>query len=172
MKRGENDMWVYDTMTGIYNRAGFYHHAERMFKNAKEQKEQIFIVFVDVDGLKTVNDSLGHEAGDNLIKEMAEVVKAVVNADRIGMRYGGDEFVVFGRCKAGESENSVIGELRANMQKRNEESAYPFKLSASIGMSIYEAEGVDKLEKLVELADQKMYEEKRQKREMRNKVNG
>jgi len=167
-----NDMWVYDTMTGIYNRAGFYHHAKKMFQKAQEQEDRIFIVFVDVDGLKPVNDNLGHEAGDNLIREMAEAVKMSMNGDRIGMRYGGDEFVLFGRCKAGESEESIIGELRGNMFFRNQESDYPFKLSASLGISIYEAKEVDKLEKLVELADQKMYEEKRKKREMRQKKNG
>ncbi len=167
-----NDMWVYDTMTGIYNRAGFYHHADSMFRKAQEQDEKIFIVFVDVDGLKPINDTLGHEAGDNLIREMAEAVKMTMQDDRIGMRYGGDEFVLFGKCKPGESEESIIGELRANMLARNQESTYPFKLSASLGISIYEAKEVDKLEKLVELADQKMYEEKRKKREMRKKKNG
>ena len=143
-----------------------------MFRRAQEQEEKIFIVFVDVDGLKPINDNLGHEAGDNLIREMAEAVKMTMNDDRIGMRYGGDEFVMFGRCKAGESEESIIGELRANMHIRNEESCYPFKLSASLGVTIYEAKEVEKQEKLVELADQKMYEEKRKKRETRNKKNG
>lgn len=159
-----NDMWVYDTMTGIYNRAGFYYHAEKMVQKLKEQDAKMFIVFADLDGLKTVNDNLGHEAGDNLIREMAETVKMSVTTERIGMRYGGDEFVLFGRCKPGESEESIIGELRANMHIRNEESCYPFRLSASLGISIYEAKEVDKLEKLIELADQKMYEEKRSKR--------
>ena len=95
-----------------------------------------------------------------------------MNDERIGMRYGGDEFVLFGRCKAGETEESILGELRANMLTRNQESNYPFKLSASLGITIYEAKEVDKLENLVELADQKMYEEKRKKREMRNRENG
>ena len=60
--------------------------------------------FADLDGLKAVNDNLGHEAGDNLIREMAETVKMSITTERIGMRYGGDEFVLFGRCKPGESE--------------------------------------------------------------------
>jgi len=159
-----NDMWVYDTMTGIYNRAGFYHHARGRFLEYKEKCERIFIIFVDVDGLKPINDTLGHDAGDNLIREMAEAVKMTVNENRIGMRYGGDEFVMFGKCLEGETEESILTELRANMLARNENSNYPFSLSASLGISIYEAKEVDKLEKLVELADQKMYEEKRRKR--------
>ncbi len=159
-----NDMWIYDTMTGIYNRAGFYYHAESVFEKWKEQNERIFIVFVDVDGLKPVNDNLGHEAGDNLIREMAEAVKMTVNEERLAMRYGGDEFVMFGRCRDGESEESILAELRANMDFRNQNSQHPFKLSASLGISIYEAGEVGKLAKMIELADQKMYEEKRRKR--------
>lgn len=159
-----NDMWVYDTMTGIYNRAGFYYHAEKMFQSLKEEAAKIFIVFVDVDGLKPINDNLGHEAGDNLIREMAEAVKLTVNENRIGMRYGGDEFVMFGKCLEGETEDSILTELRANMEKRNATDNYPFKLRASLGITIYEAKDVDKLEKMVELADQRMYEEKRRKR--------
>lgn len=160
-----NDMWVYDTMTGIYNRAGFYHHAEKMFLALKELNEKIFIIFVDVDGLKSVNDNLGHEAGDNLIREMAEAVKLTLTEERLAMRYGGDEFVVFGRCGEHETEESILAELRANMNLRNQNNTYPFKLSASLGISIYEAKKVEKLAKMVELADQKMYEEKRRKRE-------
>ncbi|MBR5127665.1 MAG: GGDEF domain-containing protein [Roseburia sp.] len=159
-----NDMWIYDTMTGIYNRAGFYYHAKSVFEKWKEQNERIFIVFVDVDGLKPVNDNLGHEAGDNLIREMAEAVKMTMNENRLAMRYGGDEFVLFGRCAEGETEESILAELRANMELRNQNSQHPFKLSASLGISIYEADKVSKLAKMVEMADQKMYEEKRRKR--------
>ena len=159
-----NDMWIYDTMTGIYNRAGFYYYAEQMFQEMQEYGEQIFLIFVDVDGLKEVNDTLGHEAGDNLIREMAEAIKLTETRDRIGMRYGGDEFVLFGKCQIWETEESLLEELRSNMELRNRRSRYPFKLRASIGISIYEAKEVDKLEKMVELADKKMYEEKRQKK--------
>lgn len=159
-----NDMWIYDTMTGIYNRAGFYYYAEQMFLEMQKMNEKIFLIFVDVDGLKQINDTLGHEAGDNLIREMAEAVKLTETRDRLGMRYGGDEFVLFGRCRQGETEESLLAELRKNMEYRNQISRYPFKLRASIGISIYDAKEVDKLEKMVDLADRKMYEEKRQKK--------
>lgn len=159
-----NDMWIYDTMTGIYNRAGFYHHARKMFQDLKERETKIFIVFVDVDGLKPINDNLGHEAGDNLIREMAEAIKLISNEHRLSMRYGGDEFVIFGECREGETEESILSEIRESMEQRNAIGRYPFKLSASLGITVYEAKKAEKLEKLVEMADQKMYEEKRRKR--------
>lgn len=159
-----NDMWIYDTMTGIYNRAGFYYHAEQMFLALKTLNEKVFFAFVDLDGLKQVNDNLGHEAGDNLIREMAEAMKMTVTEDRLAMRYGGDEFVMFGRCKNGETEESILKELHNNMEIRNQNNSYPFQLKASIGISIYEAKNVEKLEKMIELADKKMYEEKRLKK--------
>ena len=135
-----------------------------MFLALKTLNEKVFFAFVDLDGLKQVNDNLGHEAGDNLIREMAEAMKMTVTEDRLAMRYGGDEFVMFGRCRNGETEESILKELHNNMDIRNQNSSYPFQLKASIGISIYESKNVENLEKMIELADKKMYEEKRLKK--------
>lgn len=162
-----NDMWIYDTMTGLYNRAGFYKYAETLYDEIEKAGERVFIIFVDVDGLKMINDTLGHKAGDTLIHQMADSIKGIMNDNRLAMRYGGDEFVVFGRCIDDETEESILCELRTSMAKSNQESEYSFKLSASLGISIYEAGEIERLEKMVELADERMYEEKRKKREQR-----
>lgn len=160
-----NEMWVYDTMTNLYNRAGFYNYAEDKLSLLKEQEEKIFLMFMDMDGLKIVNDTLGHQAGDLLIREMADVIKYFVDDDRIAMRYGGDEFVVFGKCKEKENEKTLVTELQELMDRRNKQSKNSFKISASIGISIYEASEVESLADMIELADERMYEEKRKKRQ-------
>ena len=159
-----NDMLIYDTMTGLYNRAGFYKYAETLYDEIEKAEERAFIIFVDVDGLKMINDTFGHKAGDTLIRQMADSIRLMIDDNRLAMRYGGDEFVVFGRCTEGETEQSILRELRAGMEKINEDSEYSFKLSASLGISIYEAGEIEGLEKMVELADERMYEEKRKKR--------
>ena len=91
-----NNVWSYDMLTQLYNRAGFYYEAKTILELFKMQKSKIFVLFSDADGLKKVNDTLGHDAGDLLIKELAKCFKENLNSNMLAMRYGGDEFVVFG----------------------------------------------------------------------------
>jgi len=88
-----DELWTTDPMTGIYNRAGFNKYAEIKIAEAKTHQRNLFLVFVDIDGLKKVNDELGHDMGDILICDMANALKSVCKNDII-MRYGGDEFVI------------------------------------------------------------------------------
>lgn len=162
-----NGMWGHDTMTKLYNRAGFYHCVNPKFQEYQEMNENVFLMFIDVDGLKEINDSMGHDMGDALICEMAEIIKQFTNENRMAMRYGGDEFVIFGLCKKGETEYSLIGEIRTRMRQRNSRRVYPFEVKASIGSHIYRAKDMVGLEQMIEIADKKMYEEKRRKHDKR-----
>lgn len=159
-----NQMWVYDTMTRLYNRAGFFHYAKPLLEKMQEQEETVFLMFLDIDGLKEVNDTMGHEMGDLLIREMAEVIKQNIAEDRLAMRYGGDEFVIFGRCDREDDLAELVSKVRLQMKIRNERRKNPFELGASIGISSYQAKEISNLDRLIELADKKMYEEKRQKK--------
>ncbi|MCE9644739.1 MAG: GGDEF domain-containing protein [Chloroflexi bacterium] len=80
---------THDVMTGLYNRAYFEEEVGKL----AESKDQISFILADLDGLKRVNDSMGHQAGDNLIRRAAEVLKAVFNQGEIAARIGGDEFI-------------------------------------------------------------------------------
>ena len=162
-----NGMWTRDTMTKLYNRAGFYHVAEAKFTEYQMRDAKVFLTFVDVDGLKPINDTLGHEMGDAVICEMAEIIKQVINEERFAMRYGGDEFVIFGLSKEEDDEMTIIRELRHRMEQRNARRVYPFDVKASIGNTVYRAKDMESLEEMIEIADKKMYEEKRKKREQR-----
>ena len=90
-----NRMWKYDMLTQVFNRSGFFYSANAVVERIKGQHRRAFMIFLDIDGLKSVNDGLGHEVGDAFIREMADVIKASVPKDCLVMRYGGDEFVVF-----------------------------------------------------------------------------
>ena len=89
-------------LTQMHNRAGFYYEAKTILEILKLQDSKIFVLFSDVDGLKKINDTYGHEMGDALIKEMAACFKENITNDMWAMRYGGDEFVVFGPYEEGE----------------------------------------------------------------------
>ena len=156
-----NGLWAYDMMTHLYNRAGFYHNVKGILNHIHRENRMAFILFMDIDGLKLANDTLGHEIGDWMIREMAEVVKMNLTGDQIAMRYGGDEFVIFGSIGSEEEALALPEKLRETMQSRNMFNDNLFELKASMGVSTYKANELVNLDALIEEADKKMYEEKR-----------
>ena len=128
--------------------------------------KNVFIIFLDADGLKAINDNIGHDAGDLLIREMGVVVHRNVSNEMLGMRYGGDEFVIFGGFADGEEYKlqRVLDSIHEDIAEINASGKYPFPFSSSIGASYYKAREVESLDALIEMADQKMYEDKREKK--------
>lgn len=161
-----NSMWCYDNLTNLYNRSGFFFEAKPILDKFKDEDKNVFILFLDVDGLKIVNDSLGHEAGDTLIKAVGEVVHQNTSGDMLSMRYGGDEFVIFGGYASDKPNVAgyVVDAIQSAISEINEEKKYPFRLSVSIGESSWKASEIEDLSKLIDQADQKMYEQKKAKR--------
>lgn len=165
-----NNVWSFDMLTQLYNRAGFFYQAKTILEILKLENSKVFLIFSDVDELKKVNDSLGHEAGDALIKEMAACIKENINDDMLAMRYGGDEFVVFGTYEKEEEVDYLIHGIQSSMELRNKSGKNEFTLSASIGVSKYLANEIKELSELIDVADMKMYEQKKKKREERKKL--
>ncbi len=159
-----NNVWAYDMMTHLYNRAGFYHNVDSLIKQMQEKDQEVFLIFMDADGLKQANDTMGHEMGDWMIREMAEVIKENLSENQIAMRYGGDEFVILGSVENREQLEKLPDKLRASMKNRSMQNNNLFELKASIGMSIYRAKEIKNLDTLIEDADKKMYEEKRSRK--------
>ncbi|MCR5831273.1 MAG: GGDEF domain-containing protein [Lachnospiraceae bacterium] len=158
-----DEMWVFDPMTHVYNRAGFFKFSEQLSKDAKAAGEDMFFIFLDLDGLKKVNDALGHETGDRMICDMADVLRKTRNKEELLMRYGGDEFVVFGKgISAGEVEEE-IARIRKAMEEINAAGDREYTLDASIGYHMVPFDNDKPLSALIELADQEMYKEKREK---------
>ena len=162
-----NNIWSYDMLTELYNRAGFYYEAKTILELLKMQNSKIFVLFSDVDGLKKVNDTLGHEAGDLLIKEMAACFKENLTADMLAMRYGGDEFVVFGPYEDEMEIDYLLNGIQASMDRRNATGENSFELATSIGVTKYNAADVNELSEIIDIADANMYEQKRKKREQK-----
>ena len=158
-----NEMWIYDTMTKLYNRAGFYRLSADHLDTLKKKDALTFILFIDLDGLKSINDTYGHELGDEYISSMAKVIKSVKRINDLAMRYGGDEFVIFGACDDEKQVDSMVESMEAEM------SEYTFgdsgrHLMASIGKYVIRAAEIESLEQAIHEADEKMYELKRSKK--------
>ncbi len=163
MNRKLQELYVMDQLTGLYNRFGYAQMAEKYFM---EQGGKIYLVYIDVDNLKKINDGYGHNMGDIAIKGVAKAIKEVFWKEQIRVRLGGDEFLVIG---SDIEEADIIKkeeEVSEFLEKYSEQKKLPFVLRASMG-HVRSMENEDSLEALVNRADDKMYEIK-QKRKSRN----
>lgn len=160
-----NKMWIYDTLTEVFNRAGFFKFASNMIEEAKMKKNNLFILFMDLDGLKTVNDTYGHDEGDVFIKEMGTILKQIHGHGELLMRYGGDEFVVMSQNYTDETAKGYMKKIQDQIDQYNETSGKPYKLSVSMGYYLIVPEDNMRIESLIEAADQEMYKNKKMKKE-------
>lgn len=164
-----DEMWVFDPMTHIYNRAGFYKFADKMVMDARNDKKNLFLLFIDLDGLKKVNDKLGHETGDCMICEMADILRKCRNRDELLMRYGGDEFVVLGEGFDTDFVTGYINSIQKAIAEANNKSNREYALGASIGYHLISYSDNSALSTLIDRADQEMYIEKREKHKAENR---
>ncbi len=163
-----NHLWIYDKLTGVYNRAGFAENADKILHNAKLSGRNVFVLFADLDMLKYVNDTYGHDAGDSFISEIAGILKKIFYKDEIIMRYGGDEFVVISSGIDEDTAKKLTQEIYVMVENVNSSAKYAFPLSISIGHTIKKASSNKELEDLIEEADKLMYEVKLAKKSTRS----
>lgn len=150
-----------DALTGIYNRGKGYKLIAEEYAAHKRMGLRYAICFIDVNGLKSVNDALGHEAGDILIKKAAEILKRYTREKDIVCRFGGDEFVLgFSEADHQISEN-VWARVVDGLEQFNDNSQLPFVISLSHGISLSSEIETNDLDDLIQLADDRMYDEKK-----------
>lgn len=145
---------THDVMTGLYNRAYF---EETLLKLEKQRSEPLSILIADVDGLKTVNDSLGHQAGDSLIRRAAEVLKAALDENVVTARIGGDEFAAFLPDYDEARAQEVIRQIGALVELNNKYYRQPL-LSISTGAATSQP-GLT-VQEVIRMADDAMYDRK------------
>ncbi len=147
----------HDSLTGLPNRATFGELLSAAINRSRQAGTRFAILFIDLDHFKVINDTLGHEAGDAMLKQTAVRLRETVHPESVPARLGGDEFVVL--CQnASELEHldevasRILGALTAPIQWLNQEC----RISASIGISIYPIDG-DTERALMKCADSAMY---------------
>ena len=154
---------VTDELTGLYNRRGFFLLAEQQLKIARRTQTSYFILFADLDGLKNINDTLGHEMGDRVIVDAAQILKQTFREADIVARLGGDEFALFIPNFSGNSSINFHARLQENIDRFNQQSERAY-ISISLGVEFGDLNNEVLLEKLLAKADKLMYEHKRTKR--------
>jgi diguanylate cyclase (GGDEF)-like protein len=155
-----------DELTKLYNRRGFYVLAEQALRLAQRAGESFFVLFIDVDGLKQINDELVHEVGSELLRSMAGLIEHTFRETDVIGRIGGDEFVIAGRAGAHNADNPVR-RLQEATALENSMPGRPFSLNFSLGYVLSDETQSASLEQLVQKADEIMYEAKRAKKCLR-----
>lgn len=155
-----------DELTGLYNRRGFFDVAGRDLLKAQRQKEGAALFYVDLDNLKKLNDTRGHEEGDKAIVDAAGILKAAFRKTDVISRIGGDEFVVF-TVSAGENHieclQSRLEKKKADFNSLREPG--DFRVEMSVGAVSYDPDKHLTLEDLLGEADALMYGIKQKKKE-------
>ncbi len=150
----------HDILTGTANRAFLLSWFDKI-KLALQQKEQLALLFIDLDRFKPINDSYGHGVGDQLLKALAARLQEQVGPNELVARIGGDEFVMIWRCDI-LTESALMdkaGKLLERIEAPVQVVGHELSVGASIGVSLYPEHGVE-LETLLRYADTAMYEAK------------
>lgn len=152
------DLAVRDELTGLYNRRGWYSLAEHELERARRQGTSRVLLFVDLDGLKRVNDVLGHREGDRAIVDAASVLTTASRSSDLVGRLGGDEFVVL----LGDDGRADVGRRRLleALDAHNARSGAAFELRLSVGAEVWFPEQACGLDELLRRADALMYADK------------
>ena len=151
-----------DHLTELYNRRGLELVAEDLCEAASIHNGTISAFFVDINGLKQINDTLGHQTGDEAIRETAELLNNSFRDNAIKARIGGDEFVVLLQEDPDAPTEVSLALLRRNLIGRNTRNNTSFQLSISIGVVCYPADQDFDFHCLLEEADRRMYRAKQQ----------
>jgi len=158
-----NTKSLMDPLTNLYNRRAVFAMADRQIRIANRSQRSLLTLFIDVDNFKQINDSFGHQAGDKVLQEVANVLRDTFRHSDILARIGGDEFAILAIELNNKDGEAVIKRLRQNLKNRTGQMPGPSQLSLSIGLARYDATQPCSLEELLGLADARMYAEKRRK---------
>lgn len=159
----------YDSLTGLPNRAMFLNRLTQSIAIAQEQELHLALFFIDLDKFKSINDSLGHEAGNEVLIETAKRIKAIVKADDIVARFSSDEFAILLIQKDSHTQINFTASLLAGNTIKSLSTVYQLSreleafIGASIGIAIYPEHGISSLS-LLKNADTAMHEAKKKGR--------
>jgi diguanylate cyclase (GGDEF)-like protein/PAS domain S-box-containing protein len=158
-------MAIIDTLTGLYNRRGFIALAEQQMKTAVRIDKKLLLFFIDLDGLKFINDTWGHEEGDRALKRTSIILKNTFRESDVISRLGGDEFAALVTDSA-ELPEVILKRLQSRTDDENAASDLPYQISMSIGVADYDPSVPCSIHELMSLADQLMYNQKKGKKQM------
>jgi diguanylate cyclase (GGDEF)-like protein len=150
---------IKDYLTGLYNRRYFFNVAEKLFENAKRKNLNILIGMIDIDNFKAINDTYGHDAGDQVIQHIAQIMQNSFRASDIVARFGGEEFVVLSVNMAPEKHHIHFEDLRKAVETTSIKTrSGEINVTVSIGVSTRIAASLDEM---INESDKQLYNAKK-----------
>lgn len=157
---------VRDEMTGAYNRRGMKMKVDELVAKAADD-DMVYVFVIDMDGLKYINDTFGHNDGDLGIKTVYTAASAIMNPDEVCVRAGGDEFYIFGAGKTDDEQlQKRINEFTEKLNSLNSNYNKPYLISASIGYAYASVENLH-INNVINTADERMYRSKIERKKQR-----
>ena len=154
----------YDEMTGVYKREWGYKVIQGVLSSSFLSSKDVFsLVFIDLDGLKKVNDTYGHEAGDNMIISVVASIRSCVRQSDVICRWGGDEFLILLKCDI-KSARGIMKKINRKLKDVNNTSGEPYDLSFSHGIKEINAYKHPHIDDIIAAADRLMYKNKMKKK--------
>jgi diguanylate cyclase (GGDEF)-like protein len=166
LEKSVQDLSLRDELTQVYNRRGFYLLAEQSLYLAQRSSAPFSVLFIDLDDLKRINDSLGHDVGSSFLYEVARLLKRSFRKSDVIGRIGGDEFAI--AAEAGKvTILRAVERMNHAVEAWNAQPGRAYRLSFSYGVVTSDGSRGESLEDLLDRADQGMYAAKRHKKQMR-----
>jgi len=157
------ELALVDELSGLHNRRGFLMLAEKQLQIAQRTGRPDLLLFIDLDGMKRINDERGHEAGDAALRRTAAVLHAAFRTSDIIARFGGDEFVVMCPNTGSEAATALVAGLQQHVEEANVGIPVPLHLSLSVGCAVFDSLNPVTLGELIRMADAAMYAAKQAK---------
>ena len=149
-----------DDLTGLLNRRGFLSMASQHMKIAERADRELLLFFADLDGLKQINDTFGHQEGDQALLDIASILKETFRSSDLIARLGGDEFTILAIDAPKNNAEIILTRLKENLTKQNTGDSR-YQLSLSVGMARFDPQNAIDLDRLLAQADKALYDQKR-----------
>jgi diguanylate cyclase (GGDEF)-like protein/PAS domain S-box-containing protein len=153
-----------DGLTALYNRRGIITLAEQQLKIADRMKKEMLLIYIDLDKMKHINDTFGHQEGDRALIDTAHILRDTFRSSDIIARLGGDEFAILALETGERYSETLVNRLKANVETHNDKSGRSYALSLSVGVTHYNPEAPCSIDELLSRADALMYEQKKRRK--------
>ncbi len=151
---------ITDELTGLYNRRGFAVLAKKQLEMAARFEKSLWLIYLDLDNMKVINDTFGHKEGDNALIDVSDILKRTFRESDIMARMGGDEFAIIAVNEATHESHEMVRRVQEVTDDFNAKTERPYKISFSIGVVACDIVPDCDIDELLSIADKLMYREK------------